>query len=213
MMKYCKAWGALLLAGWLVSCDGPVPETADYFPVKSGLAWEYEVNETRYNVTEAPRKTTWYLREVIGEPVGEISGFAIHKLERYRKNQPGDAWKIDSVWTLYRQPDKIVKVENNTPFIKLLLPSADGLSWNGNALNTLNEQTYRLRTSPDGLAEVVQMADSSLVHLNKGIERYEAGKGLVYKELRIYNYCQSTPDCIGKNIITSGRDLVYKIIR
>lgn len=212
MMKYGKVWGALLLAGGLVSCDAPVPETADYFPVKAGLAWEYEVNETRYNVAEGPRKSTWYLREVIGAPLEEMNGFTVYKLERYRKDHAGDTWKIDSVWTLYRQPDKIVKIENNTPFIKLLLPSSDGLSWNGNALNTLSEQTYRLKTSAGGLAEVIQMADSSLVHLNKSIERYESGKGLVYKELRVYNYCQSTPDCIGKNMITSGRDLVYKIM-
>ncbi|MDT4866462.1 hypothetical protein FQZ97_1013170 [compost metagenome] len=149
---------------------------------------------------------------MIGDALGEINGFTVYKLERYRKEKTGDAWKMDSVWTVYRQPDKVVKTENNTPYIKLLLPASDGLSWNGNALNTLNEQTYRLKISADGLADVVQMADSSLVHINKSIERYRAGEGLVYKELRIYNYCQSNPDCIGKNIITSGRDLVYKIL-
>lgn len=209
-------WGTGLLAVWLISCDGPAPEqrSADYFPVKTGLVREYEVSETRYSVTEGPQKSNWYLREVIGDVVGEVNGFAVYKLERYRKSHAADTWKIDSVWTVYRQPDKIVKVENNTPYIKLLLPPSDGLSWNGNALNTLTEQTYRMRTPADGgPAEVVQMADSSLVHLNKSIERYGAGEGLVYKELRIYNYCQSTPDCIGKNIITSGRDLVYKPLR
>ena len=213
-MNYYKRWRAVVLAAGLWGCDSPAPEqvAADFFPVETGLVREFEVNETRYSVTEEPRKSTWYLREVIGETLGEVNGFAVHRLERYRKEHTGDAWKIDSVWAIYRQPDKVVQVENNTPYIKLLLPSSDGMSWNGNALNTLSAQTYRMRISADGQAEVVQLADSSLVHLNKSIERYRADEGLIYKEIRVYSYCQSTPDCIGKNIITSGRDLVYRAL-
>lgn len=212
-MKYRKTNIVLLLAAVLTACETTISEPAeDYFPVNTGVTAEYEVKETRYSVTEAPLELTWYLKEVVGEPLDEINGFSVYKLERYRKNLPGDAWKIDSVWTIYRQPDKVVKTENNTPYIKLRLPASDGLSWNGNALNTLNEQTYRLKTGADGQAEVVQMADSSLVHLNKSIEKYQAGKGLIYKEVRVYNYCQSSPDCIGKNIITSGFDMVYRAL-
>lgn len=90
------------------------------------------------------------------------------------------------------------------------LPPRDGQVWNGNALNPWSSQSYRLEKLDGERYQVIQAADSSLVHMNKSIEHYEAGKGMVFKEVRRYSYCQSTPSCIGKFEIESGRDLVLQ---
>jgi hypothetical protein len=192
------------------SCDTQVDPQVDLFPVATAEAAEYKVEETVYAAGVAPRKRSWYLREVIGDSVGNVQGVPLYQVERYRKESEEEAWRIDSVWTLYRQADKIVKVENNIPFIKLLLPSQDGQVWNGNGLNLWSPQNYRLEKVDDVLYRVVQAADSSLVHMNKSIEKYEIGKGLVQKEMRRYSYCQSNPTCIGKFEIESGRDLLVQ---
>jgi hypothetical protein len=193
-----------------IACDSSVDPEVDLYPVRTSLVGEYKVEETIYAAGVAPVHRTWYLREVIGDSIGSAQGAPIYQVERYRKEKMEDSWRIDSVWTLYRQADKIVKFENNIPFIKLVLPPRDGQVWNGNALNPWSSQSYRLEKLDGEKYQVIQAADSSLVHMNKSIEHYEAGKGMVFKEVRRYSYCQSTPSCIGNFEIESGRDLVMK---
>lgn len=205
MVKYIVALMVVVMA-----CDTKVDPQVDLLPLAS--VGEFEVEETVYAAGIAPTKRTWYLREVIGDSIGNVQGTPVYQVERYRKDTQEAPWRIDSVWTLYRQADKIVKIENNIPFIKLLLPPLDGQVWNGNGLNHWAAENYRLEKTAASRYKVVHTADSSLVHMNKSLEEYEAGIGLVYKEVRRYSYCQSTPSCIGQFQIESGRDMVLRRI-
>ncbi|ADQ19041.1 hypothetical protein Lbys_3390 [Leadbetterella byssophila DSM 17132] len=195
-----------------VACETTEAEREDYFPLEINKTLEYKVTETRYSAAAEPQRSVWYLKEVVGDTVGHVQGTPILRLERYRKNSLDESWKIDSVWTVYKQVEKVVRVENNIPYVKLIIPPVEGQTWNGNTLNHLPNQTYKWVSAGEKLMDVVHAADSSLIHLNKSYERYQAGVGLIFKEVRVYSYCQSNPNCIGKREIESGRDLVYELL-
>src|SRR5690606_36993984 len=150
----------------------PVNQQVDgytYFPLEAGRYTEYEVSEVRYTVTSStPRLTTHYLKEVCGQPYAGITGAQQFPIERYRRGTLSANWVLDSVWTAYRLPDRAVKVENNTAFVKLVFPLAEESTWNGNLLNTYPVEAYKARfevpfparSEYPGSLTVVQRRDS-----------------------------------------------------
>ncbi|GHB73946.1 hypothetical protein [Persicitalea jodogahamensis] len=184
----------------------------DYFPVETGRYIEYEINEVRYNVTSpVPARTTYFLREVYGQSFPGSTGIEQFPVQRYKKPRPEASWTLDSVWTAYRIPDRAVRVENNVAFVKLAFPLTDQSTWNGNMLNARVPESYQVQFDapfparndfPKSLS-VVQRRDSSLVSVNKRIEVYAPGVGLVYREDTSLEYCQET-NCIGSGKIDTG---------
>jgi hypothetical protein len=214
----------LLAFGALACSKNEVENTSptDYYPLKKGLSLEYEVLEENYGVLSGKVEKKYFLKETVGDSVGKISETPIYKIERYKRQNNNENWKIDSVWTAYRLPDRAVKIENNTPFLKISFPVSDKKSWNGNAYNTLSAENYSLSVlknayslanqSFDKGIEIIQKQDSSAVILLKKKEIYLPNIGLVYKENTNFSYCQSTPNCIGKGIVESGKRVVYKAL-
>lgn len=191
-----------------------------YFPLEAGRYTEYEVDEVRYTVTSStPKSITYYLKEVCGHPYTGTTGIAQFPIERYKRGTPQASWVLDSVWTAYLLPDRAVKVENNTAFVKLTFPLAEQSTWNGNLLNSQSTEEYEARfgvpfpTQNDypGSVTVVQRRDSSLVSLYKRREVYAPGIGLVFKEDISWEYCQES-ECIGSGKIDTGTSRIMKII-
>ncbi len=115
-----------------------------YFPLEAGRYTEYEINEVRYTVTSStPKTTTYFLKEVCGQPYAGLTGVPQFPIERYKKGTLAANWTLDSVWTAYRLPDRAVRVENNTAFVKMSFPLAEESTWNGNLLNTYPEEAYK----------------------------------------------------------------------
>lgn len=194
--------------------NGPeLPPDADFYPVHPGYSMEYRVTGHQYRVTDPePETKTWYLKEIVGDSIGAMAGFPVYALQRFVRPDEAAAWQIDSVWALYRQPDKVVRIENNTPVLLLTLPVAENRKWDRNMLNTLSPSSYTLSFTDPLTIRVTQVGDSSLIHYKKGHEIYRSGTGLVYKQVFDYQYCQTTPECIGKNIISSGYDITYECL-
>jgi len=193
----------------------------DYFPLETGRYIEYEVREVRYDVTSSvPRKLTYLLREVCGQPFIGTTGIEQFPLERYKKSRPEAPWTLDSIWIAYRLPDRAVRVENNIAFVKLAFPLTDQSTWNGNLLNAKAEEIYQARFGvpfparsdfPESLT-VVQRRDSSLVSFYKRNEVYAPGVGLVYKEDIALEYCQEA-NCIGSGKIDAGISRIVTITK
>lgn len=181
----------------------------DYYPLDIDKSISYSVEEKNFTITGGGKTSQYYVKETVGEQVGIVTEQPIYALLRYKKNRPEETWSLDSLWTIYKQSDKVVKVENNVPYIKLLLPISAGINWNGNALNTLPAENYKSFSHPEGI-EVIHYSDSSAVELNRSREIYAPDRGMIYKEVIHYKYCQSTPECIGKGIVASGKSIVYK---
>ena len=211
---------------FMAGCYAPDPVNQqvagyNYFPLEAGRYTEYEVDEVRYTVTSStPKLTTYYLKEVYGQPYAGLTGTEQFPIERYKRGTLASSWGLDSVWTAYRLPDRAVRVENNTAFVKLSFPLSEEKTWNGNLLNTSPEEAYKARfevpfpaqSEFPGSLTVVQRRDSSLVSLYKRYEVYAPGVGLVYKEDTAWEYCQE-PACLGSGKIDTGTSRIVKIIK
>ncbi|MPR35168.1 hypothetical protein [Salmonirosea aquatica] len=225
MKKSNVLWYGLLVLV-MAACQAPDAVNQEgagytYFPLEAGRFTEYEVNEIRYTVTSpTPKSTTYYLKEVCGQPYSGLTGVEQFPIERYKKGTLEANWVLDSVWTAYRLPDRAVRIENNTAFVKLAFPLVEEGTWNGNLLNTQPEEAYKVhfevpfpaQSDFPGSLTVVQRQDSSIVSLYKRHEVYAPGVGLVYKEDTAWEYCQE-PACIGSGKIDTGTRRIIKITK
>ena len=48
------------------------------------------------------------------------------------------------MWSVRRTPNQAIVTENNIPFVKIGFPVRDGLTWDGNVLNIMDEETYSI---------------------------------------------------------------------
>ena len=126
-------------------------------------------------------------------------------------------FELDSVWSVRRTPNQAIIVENNTPFVKMGFPVSEGLAWDGNVLNTMEEQIYTLDELGNELVfgnmvfgntlRVVQSdVQDTIIRFDQKFDYYALNVGLVRKTNLILNYC-STVDCLGQGIVESGLEL------
>lgn len=164
---------------------------ADFYPLQKGHFVDYRVEQITYKEFEPTDTSIFYLREEVGDTITEFtSSGTVQKLFRYTRSDTLLSWQLDSVWTVRNNFNRIVKVENNIPLIKLALPVDLNSTWNGNALNSLEPQFYSLdnflflNEEAIRIFRVLQQNDSSLVDKNVAWEVYGEGIGLI-ESLRI----------------------------
>ena len=203
-----------LLYGCVQRADLPRNDT-DYVPVESGRYWVYAVQDERYSLTEAPVISTYFVKEAIGELLSTTPNSQTYKLIRAKRSQPTTSWKVDSVWTIQRWPDKLIRAENSVTYVKLRFPIVGGAVWNQNEYNTLPTAVYGYNKVGESYSlpskkydNTIQVSsrqnDSTAISLNRRIDVYAYQTGLIFKENTALAYCQSTPACIGKGQIASG---------
>lgn len=209
-------WAGLLSAG-IFSCQtAEVSRVSDqaYYPVEKGRFWIYEVNEETYSLTGKPETNHFWLKESIGNSIRDAYDNQFYQLVRYKKNSLAESWKTDSVWLLRQLPDRLIRVENNTAYTRLIFPAEEGMKWNSNSLNTgratdlkyLNVGgSYELSGSvyPQTL-KVRTVNDSTALTMDRSTDIYAFQKGLVYKEVISVTYCQND-NCIGSGVIDFGK--------
>ncbi|WP_428657888.1 hypothetical protein [Runella sp.] len=213
--------GLLLLVGCTDSATSPKESEYRYFPLEAGRFIEYEVQEASYAVGKKPVISTYFLKDVCGVALRGFNSQMQYQIKRYRRANAQQNWSADSAFTAYLLPDRAVKVENNRPFVKIIFPLYEGLTWNGNQYNTLPAQTYEAHFTKEPITlntlsfpeslNIIQQNDSSLVTLVRFTERYAPNIGLIYKESTALEYCQNT-NCLGQGIIESGTRKILKIV-
>ncbi len=216
---------------FLFSCDGetlelPPPEAQIKFqPLAVGNYIDYQVYDTLYIGADEREDfeievTTYQLRELISERLSENSSGLRYRLERFKRQDESQLWKLDSIWTIRLQDSSIIKVENNVPFIKLVPNMQANTTWDGNSFNKLPAENYNIGfyledyqvlddNYPNSI-EVIHRFDSTFLKILIGIEVYAEDVGLVYKRTDNINLC-NVP-CFPKAIPISGNRVVQKII-
>ncbi|MFD1140312.1 hypothetical protein ACFQ4C_04300 [Larkinella insperata] len=211
---------ALLLALtsiWLYACQTSTePHTPgyEYVSLETGSFRVYDVTEQRFALNGPPVTQTYQLREITTDSPIDLANGSAFRIERYRRANEQEPWQPDSVSSVRIADDQLIRTENNVAYVKLLFPPTDQLQWNGNAYNTLGEDTYQLRntgqpfsvlnqTFPE-TATVIQQNDSTLVNQDKRLEVYARNVGLIYREKVQLQFCSSTPVCVGKAQIDYG---------
>jgi hypothetical protein len=221
----------LILIAFAISCksDDPFLPSSDwdYFPLRVGASWIYAVEETtilRAACTDDGTTVSNYeLRVVVSDSFPNTDKGITYSLQRSKRFAPTENWVPIETWTATVTGNRIITNESNINFVKLTIPLADGLVWNGNLfnnkieLNNANEDDYKATlvgkpyTNAAGLsfdktATVIQNdIQTNILYRDTRSEVYAFGTGLVYKESYLLNYfANSTLPCYAINKTQKG---------
>jgi hypothetical protein len=213
----------------LVSCQSITKDCGCVAPHDTGFSYFYtsikqfviyEVIETEYSLAQETTIKNYQLKESVASFFTDLDGKEALRIERFRRENDSEPWKIDSVYTAKKSQNEALKTENNIPFLKMVFPLYENQTWDGNTYNTLGQDEYVVKnlnkaTIINGqnfnkTVTIVQQNDSTLIDLKKRIEIYAEGIGIIYTEKKAITYCSSL-DCIGKNKIDFGKSFIMKI--
>ncbi len=220
-----KIFAVILISIFLVACNNinsnlpPPQDGGNFFYPNIGQSVVYDVEDTQYELTGKFTVKTYQLKEVNSTTFKDADGKEALRIERYRRENDAQKWTIDSVFIAKKEIDKALKTENNVTYVKIAFPIKEGLKWNGNAYNSLGNDTYELKKVNqvfqtngqkfDNTFSVIQQNDSTLVDLKRRIEVYSEGIGMIYQEKTNVSYCNSG-DCLGKGKIDFGSKHILK---
>jgi hypothetical protein len=198
-------------------------EERNYFPLQKGNFAIYKIKEIKYSVIQGNTTREYFLKELIADSLLDGSNNYSYVIERYKKNTLAEeSWNLDSVWTARIQGPQIIKVENNVPFVKLIFPVKNDISWNGNAYNIKGEETYSMDSvhrskiindfTFDSTLVVTHKNDSSSISQDYRAEIYAKGVGLIYKKSIITSNLQNNGAIVFPIQIDRGTDLTQTII-
>lgn len=190
----------------------------DYYPLELGRYVVYDVYDTNY--TASGRVDSIYqLKEVIFGLIQEGNELK-YVLHQYFKQRSEANWpsQPDSVWTLVNSSNQLIRSENNIPYIKLVFPVKDNITWDGNARNIYDAQLYTMRAvdqtyNVSGLffnpTLVVEQSNmKSIVNKDVRYEIYARGIGPIKKDYTVYFYDQSQ---LGQDVVDFGYRKVFLI--
>lgn len=183
----------------------------DYYPVSVG---DYKVYNAQ-SVDFSPSDTiveNFEIKESVAE-IFTINGETRYRLERYFRPNSSVAWPAtpDSIWSVAVSKSKVVKVENNVRFVKLIFPIENGRTWNGNVENDWGADEYILKDlgkpftlssqTFENTVSVVQSPNDSSNYINKDfrMEVFSKGCGMIYKVKEVYDYKQNSDGTIDLN--------------
>lgn len=194
----------------------------DFFPLQVGDFRVYQVEEITKNVLIEYDTARFQLKESLVDSFPGQGGDIIYILHRSKRLSASDTWQLDSVWTARRNQSQAVTVESNVPFIKLVFPIEENKIWDGNKLNSADNDRYEmvnLFASFDTGLEIIENTLTviqnekldSIDVLDYRKEVYGLNIGLIYKSSRIIKFCNDD-DCKGLKIIEQARILKQTII-
>ena len=202
--------GSMLSLAWIwIACTSDAVEPIDdqvgfnHFPLEVGDFRVFQIDEVLYNFDGQIDSNQFQIKELVADSVTNSEGGITFTIHRFRRMSDTVSFTLDSVWTARRTPIQGIVVENNIPFVKLIFPVEEDLSWDGNVLNTLDFDEYVMMDvfqefSPDSLngttfsntITVVQNDFQDQITRNDvRIEVYAKDIGLVYKELEQLSFC------------------------
>jgi hypothetical protein len=198
--------------------------TYDYYPLTIGHFMIYDVNETTYSSGQKdPVVVNYQEKDEISRVSVNTDGSSTYIVSRSTRNTASGYWQKVKEYSIQQYPDKLIFNVDNQSLVPLVFPVDPKLTWNGNMYNTLDpenylyediNQPYQIGTlSFDKTLTLVERRDTtSVIDYDLGLKRFALGVGLIYDEQTSYEYCQSSADCIGQQIIDSGSRKVRKII-
>jgi hypothetical protein len=228
MLNYRVIISFVLFGSMLGACEStsfvspPVPDwtiqNMAYPTVGQGIV--YDVIETEYTILGQVITQKYQIKESAQGVFKDSQGQESIRLERFRRVNEQQEWKIDSVWVARITTDKMLKTENNQTFVKLTLPFAENSRWDGNIFNNTGKENYTMKRVGDSFVvkekkygpsvTVFARNDSTLVSQDKRYEIFAFNVGMVYKEKTNLAFC-SRNDCLGKGKIDFGKKITFTI--
>ena len=192
---------SLLMATFLASCG---KETLDsfspsfnYFPTAKGTFVVFDVDSVVHSTDDNGNDDSVYyyhyqVKEVIDTPFIDGEGHTRQVLVRYYRQDSSQAWNINAVWSQLLTSAYAYRWESNVPYHKMSFPINSEIEWNGNDMNTHEEEMYYYddihvshsygAVSFDSTVTVIQRDDNNYIERIYAKEVYAAGVGLVYRQ-------------------------------
>ena len=205
------------------SSKDPV-NTYDYLPLAVGQFQVYEVTEDIYSSGQnGPVKTVFQERDEITAVTTNGNGTSTYVVSRSSRKSSSEYWTKIKEYSIEQFPDKLIFNTDNKITVPLVFPIDSKVIWNGNMYNNQDKKDYRYEDisqplqlgslSFDNTLSVIEQRDTtSVIDYTLSLKRYALGVGLIYDEQTVYQYCQSSADCIGLGIIDSGSKRTRKIL-
>lgn len=224
-----KAKWVILVVLVFVGCQSndilPKTSSLEYYPIRVGAYWEYEVVETTISQVEGQISTIYELRVNVSDSA-IANNETTYILQRWRRDPGTTPWTALDTWSIRLASFQMVQQEGNVPYVKLQFPMSEGKAWNGNALNnlggsdscedgTVNCDLYVVNSLakpfelPGGLSYDNSVSilenneDDPIVMKDVRLSVYAITIGLVYREVSHLEYC-TIGDCIGQKIVENG---------
>ncbi|MEO1052192.1 MAG: hypothetical protein AAFX87_16285 [Bacteroidota bacterium] len=194
----------------------------DFFPLETGQFREYDVEEITFDIFGNIDTARFDLREQVVDSFVNQAGDLTYILHRSTRLNEMEDFELQTVWSARRNANQAVQIEENIPFIKISFPIDNELSWDGNALNTLDEDQYEMDSifsryitlnndTIDNTLTVIQNDNQDFIIMqDRRVEIYGLNIGLVSRQSTLLNYCDD-PDCIGQQIIETGSIITQTI--
>lgn len=216
----------LLVVSVAAACDDDdglmADRDADFFPLETGLYWEYGVVETRYETGEPPNHSEYRLRVEVTDSFPNTDGTLTWVLLRSKSIVPGTQWMAYDTWSVIATKEQVVVREGNIPFVKMLLGASGDVSWDGNRYNNLGKDVYQVvdkdmpfsagGTNFDKTLTVLQEDNGDvIVFYDKRREVYARSIGLIYRETKQLHYC-TEDHCRAQQKVEHGVDYTQELI-
>lgn len=193
-----QGWHIVLALALLSACKDDPPIKTDfgynYQPLSVGQWVEYDVDSIVYDdFAQTVTTYAFFVRETVVETFEDAEGRTSYRVERSKREAETDEWKVYQSYALVLDGIRLERVDNNLRTVPLIFPPEAGEDWNGNAFNTLDEESYtydyvdrKVNFGPmtlDSTLRVIQNNDTdNFVLKTYTEERYARDVGLVYKE-------------------------------
>lgn len=209
---------------------------SDFYPIETGNTWIYQVDTIGYSskfdvaqnkfVTDTTRGR-YFMKEVIADSIGLQQGNPLFRVEIYRAADSSGPWTIDSVWSIQRGKDKILKTENNRPIVKLKFPVNEKSRWDGNQYNLQQDSSgsfwFTIQNFDEEFSfgnklwpsfKVVQQMDSNCLNRVSSNEIYLKNIGPAFMERTMVSYFQVGDDpCGNLPRIESGKVRIFTLVK
>lgn len=190
------------------------PSDLEYFPLRTGFYQIYEVEENIYSELTPPVSNIYELKSEVVDSFPNLEGGITYVIHRSKRNSENDSWEFIETWSARVTASEAVSVEGNISFVSIGFPAVENKSWNSNALNLLEADTYVITSSGKHyqLETNVEFNDAIVVSQEEEVnelikdereEVYARHVGLIYKKSVVLNYCDEVP-CFGQEIIKDG---------
>ncbi|MBD8489232.1 hypothetical protein IFO69_10795 [Echinicola sp. CAU 1574] len=210
----------ILLAACQQKETEPIDLGYDYMPLEVNRFWIYEVDETIFYGENDSESSHFYFRDVISESYIGEEGRLVYLVNR-EKSTDQTTWSNHMVYTLQVKQNALVRSSENQYTVSFVFPPKQAIVWDGNAYNTLNEDDYNLELvkayevggkTYQSTAKVYQETEDDLITIRDNrYEVYAKGVGMIEEYKEVLTYC-SRNDCLGEQIIDSGRFIHLKLI-
>ncbi|WP_100627132.1 hypothetical protein [Algoriphagus formosus] len=204
----------------LLSCEREVENPQvdpglDYFPLFIGNFWVYEVSERTYFGENDFEDSQYFLKDRIRSLFVNDAGEQVFIVQRERSLDQIN-WQVEVDYTIVIRDNNLVMNLNNQPIVILAFPPKEGLIWNGNLYRGAEQDEFELiqessGTSAEQIRVLQENEDDLITFRDIRYDVFQKGVGLTERYSEVLTYC-SRNDCLGEQLIDSGRFLNMKLI-